>query len=176
MKKAALFILLSITTTCSFSQSKKELEDQIVQLQQKTLILEQRDSMLSEKNKYLESEISTLKLSLLNMTTTLNLLSGKLGDFEKTVADQDKKIQALTRKSDSLSSVNKSSSNEVLFVNPVNEEDSILLVLQTYFAAKKWEERLSVVLKPESTKLIMKDYYTTPIYPAALRKENIFIV
>ena len=175
MKKASLFLAFVFITTFSFSQSKKELEEQIIQLQQKSLSLEQKDSMLSEKNKFLESELSSLKLNLLSITTTLNLMSGKMGDLEKTILDQEKKILALARKNDSLLLVNKGSSKEVQFVDPINEEDSILLVLQTYFAAKKWEERLSVVLKPESTKQMMKEYYATPISPAAVRKENILI-
>lgn len=145
MKSITLLIVSLLIVNTSFTQSKKDMEEKIVQLEEKT--------------KNLESEIISIKTNLTNTTTTLGLLSKNYLDLEKLVKDQELLINKLIKQNDSLLKLNKGKQEEEFVSTPKNEEDSIILMIQSYFACKKWEDRLSYVLNPETVKSSMQDYY-----------------
>ena len=53
------------------------------------------------------------------------------------------------------------------------KEDSIIFLIQSYYACKKWEDRLTYVLKPEVVKSYMKEYYTDNFKSYTIKKDEI---
>lgn len=149
MKKTTIIIIAFITLN-SFAQNKKELEEKII------IVLE---------------ENSNLKL---NLTNTINSLSQTLirnNELEKLSKEQMITIEKLTFIKDSLITNNKNNSKIIL--NPINEKDSIIKLVQSYFRSAKWEDRLTFVLKPEYVKEYMKSAYSENFKSSEILKENI---
>lgn len=161
MKKMTLMIFSLLIVSLTFAQSKKDMEQNILQLE--------------EKIKNLESEITNIKTNLTNTTTTLGLVSKSSLDLEKLVQAQSLQIEKLIKQNDSLLIVFKVKKDADFVTNPKNEEDSIIYLIQSYYACKKWEDRLAFVLKPETVKSSMKEYYTDNFKSSTVIKDNISI-
>ncbi len=144
-----------------YSQSKKEMEEKILQLEEKTINL--------------ESEITSMKNNLTNTTTTVALLAKSNLDLEKQVGDQSTMIQKLIKQNDSLLILFKVKNEHDFIAAPRNEEDSIVYVIQSFYASKKWEDRLSFVLNAELVKQQMKEYYSTYYQPSIVKKNEVFV-
>lgn len=137
--------------------------------------MEQKILQLEEKTKNLENEITNLKTNLINITTTLGLVSKNNLDLEKLVQSQKLLTEKLIKQNDSLLSVFKGTKYTDFSTSPKNEEDSIIFLIQSYYACKKWEERLVYVLHPETVKHSMKDYYTDNYKSSTITKDEISI-
>jgi len=161
MKTMTLMIFSLLVVSLTFAQSKKDMEQNILQLQ--------------EKIKNLESEITNIKTNLTNTTTTLGLVSKSNLDLEKLVKDQSILIEKLIKQNDSLLIVFKVKKDADFVSTPKNEEDSIIYLIQSYYACKKWEDRLAFVLKPETAKPSMKVYYTDNYKYSTITKDEISI-
>jgi hypothetical protein len=161
MKTIAVMIISLLIVNLTFAQSKKELDEKILQLE--------------EKLKSLENEMTNLKTNLTNTTTTLGLVSKSNIDLEKLVKDQSLLIEKLIKQNDSLLTVFKVKKDADFVTNPKNEEDSIIFLLQSYYSCKKWEDRLGYVLKPESVQPSMKEYYTDNYKSRTIKKDEISI-
>ena len=154
-----IFLLFIVNST--FAQSKKETEQKIL--------------LLEEKAKNLDSEIINIKTNLINTVTTLGLVSKSNTDLEKQVKDQNILIEKLIKQNDSLLIVFKVNKEADFVITPKNEEDSIIFLIQSYYACKKWEDRLAYVLKPESVKPYMKEYYSDNYKSSIIKKDLISI-
>lgn len=161
MKKITLMIFSLLVVSLTFAQSKKDMEQNILQIQ--------------EKIKNLESEITNIKTNLINTTTTLGMVSKSNLDLEKLVKDQSVLIEKLVKQNDSLLFVFKVNKDADFVSTPRNEEDSIVYLIQSYYACKKWEDRLAFVLKPETVKSSMKEYYTDNFKSSTVIKDKISI-
>lgn len=161
MKLIALIIFSIVIVNPTFSQSKKDLEKNFLQLEEKT--------------KNLESEIINIKSNLLNTTTTLGLVSKSNSDLDKLVKEQSILIQKLSKQNDSLLVVIGGNRNADYVLTPKNEEDSIVFVIQSYFSSKKWEDRLAYVLNPGTVKPFMKSFYTDN-YRSSAAKRNLIAI
>jgi hypothetical protein len=161
MKKMTLMIFSLLIVSLTFAQSKKDMDQKFLQL--------------DEKIKNLENEITNIKTNLLNTTTTLGLVSKSNLDLEKLVKDQSIFIEKLIRQNDSLLIAFKVKKEDDFVSNPKNENDSIIFLIQSYYACKKWEDRLAFVLKPETVKSYMKGYYTDNYKSSTITKEEISI-
>ena len=143
------------------AQSKKDMEQKIFQME--------------EKVNNLESEIINIKTDLTNITTTLGLVSGNNLALEKLVRDQGVLIEELNKKNDSLLFLYEVNEDVDFISNPKNEEDSIIFLIQSYFACKKWEDRLIYVLKPETVKPYMQEYYNDSYINQKITKDKFSI-
>jgi hypothetical protein len=161
MKFIKLMILLLFIVNTAFAQSKKETEQKIL--------------LLEEKAKNLDNEIINIKTNLINTVTTLGLVSKSNTDLEKQVKDQNLLIEKLIKQNDSLLIVFKVNKEADFVITPKNEEDSIIFLIQSYKACKKWEDRLAYVLKPESVKPYMKEYYSDNYKSSIIKKDLISI-
>ncbi len=161
MKSIKLMIFLLFIVNSTFAQSKKETEQKIL--------------LLEEKAKNLDSEIINIKTNLINTVTTLGLVSKSNTDLEKQVKDQNILIEKLIKQNDSLLIVFKVNKEADFVITPKNEEDSIIFLIQSYYACKKWEDRLAYVLKPESVKPYMKQYYSDNYKSSIIKKDIISI-
>ena len=161
MRTIALLIFSLLIVNTAFTQSKKEMDQKILQIEEKT--------------KNLENDITNIKTNLLNTTTTLGLVSKSNLDLEKLVKEQSLHIEKLIKQNDSLLIVFKVTKDADFVTIPKNEEDSIILLIQSYYASKKWGDRLGYVLKPEAVKSFMKDYYTDNYKSTTIKKDEISV-
>jgi hypothetical protein len=180
MKTIPIFILSLLTLNPIFSQSKKDLEQSILQLEEKIKNLEkqleQNTLQLGEKNKNLENEIANIKLNLTNTITTMGLVSKSNLDLEQQVKNQRVIIEKLIKQNDSLLASSRVKKDDGLITNPQTEEDSIISIIQSYYLCKKWEDRLAYVLKPDLVKPLMQSYYADySLEPRIIKKDNLLI-
>ena len=162
MKRIAIVVISLLIANTAFTQSKKEISQQLLESQ--------------EKCKKLESEISDLKLNLTSTTATLNQISTTNADLVKQLAELKQQIDKISRKNDSLLiELNLKKKSDELSAAPKTEEDSIVSIIQSYFACKKWEDRCNYVLNNEIVKPFMKNKYQDNYKTASILKEDISI-
>lgn len=161
MKIILLTIYSLLLVSLCFPQSKKEMEETIFKL--------------DEKTKSLENEILNIKTNLLNTNTTVGLISKSYLDLEKTISAQSLLIKKLINQNDSLLKAFSQKKVTDVIETPQNEADSIVFLVQSYYNSKKWEDRLAFVLNAETVKQYLKDYYSGQYLPAKIRTENIAI-
>jgi hypothetical protein len=161
MKTILLTIYSLLIVSLSFAQSKKETEESVLKLEEKT--------------RNLENEILTIKTNLSNTNTTLGLVSKSYLDLEKTVSAQSLLIKKLINQNDSLLKAFSQKKVTDVIENPKNEADSIVFLVQSYYNCKKWEDRLAFVLNAEVVKQHMNTYYSSQYLPAKVPNENIAI-
>jgi hypothetical protein len=93
------------------AQSKKDLQLQVDSVNVLVKVLE-------EKNRSLESDLKNLQTNLLNVTTTLNLVSKSNTDIDTQLKSQSAQIQKLIFQNDSLLKVFSVSGESKTVVNP----------------------------------------------------------
>ena len=161
MKTILLTIYSLLLVSLSFAQSKKETEESVLKLEEKT--------------RNLENEILTIKTNLSNTNTTVGLVSKSYLDLEKTVSAQSLLIKKLINQNDSLLKAFSQKKVTDIIESPQNEADSIVFLVQSYYKSKKWEGMLDFVLNAETVKPHMKDYYSDRYLPTQITNENIAI-
>jgi len=135
-----------------FAQSKKDIQTQVDTLTAQIKKLE-------DSNRLISSELKALQLSLTNITTTMSFVSKSNLDLEQQVKSQLQTITKLTQQNDSLLKVFGVNNGPKFVVSPRNESDSIMFVIQSYFGAKKWEDRIPYILNPDAVKPLMAEVY-----------------
>jgi len=161
MKTILLTIYSLLLVSLCFPQSKKETEETVFKL--------------DEKTKSLENEILNIKTNLSNANTIIGLISKNYLDLEKTVSEQSLLIKKLINYNDSLLRVFSQKKVTDVTEKPQNEADSIVFLVQSYYKSKKWEGMLDFVLNAETVKQHMKDYYSDRYLPTQITNENISI-
>lgn len=161
MKLITIILFSVLMVNPVFSQSKKDLEKDLVELQEKT--------------KNLEREIENLNTNLSATISSLELVSKNNLDLNKVVKDQDIIIEKLIKQKDSLLLISNANKNAGFVSSPMNVEDSIVFVIQSYFSSKKWEDRLDYVLNPSIVKPLMNSYYTDNFKSNTINKNIISI-
>jgi hypothetical protein len=161
MKTILLTIYSLLLVSLCFPQSKKETEETVFKL--------------DEKTKSLENEILNIKTNLSNANTIIGLISKNYLDLEKTVSEQSLLIKKLINYNDSLLRVFSQKKVTDVTEKPQNEADSIVFLVQSYYKSKKWEGMLDFVLNAETVKQHMKDYYSDRYLPTQITNENIAI-
>lgn len=161
MKTILLTIYSLLLVSLSFAQSKKETEESVLKLEEKT--------------KSLENEILNIKTNLTTINTTVGLVSKSYLDLEKTVSAQSLLIKKLINQNDSLLKAFSQKKSTDVIESPKNEADSIVFLVQSYYTSKKWEDRLAFVLNAETVKQHMNTYYSGQYLPTKIPNENIAI-
>jgi hypothetical protein len=152
MKSLFVTLLIASFFSSAICQSKKDF-----QAQMDSLIIQVKK--IESMNSQLESELKNLQLNLTNVTNTMSFVSKSNLDLEAQVKTQLSLIQKLIVQNDSLLKVFNISGEAKFVVSPANESDSIVYVIQNYFKAKKWEDRLIYVLNAEKVKPLMASTY-----------------
>lgn len=129
-----------------FSQNKNELNQSILQLE--------------EKIKTLENEISNIKIIQSNNQTSINLLTKSNLDLDQSLKKQNSQIEKLTLQNDSLLRLIKVEQNSKSDHKLMNEGDSIKFLIRSYFACENWEDRLLFCLNPLEIKPFLQERYS----------------
>jgi hypothetical protein len=175
-------VFLILFSFYSFSQSKKDLQTQLDSI---NTLLKKTDS----KNIQLETDLKSLQLNLTNLSTSMSLVVksnldleaqvkaqlSQIQKLESQVNSQLSQIQKLFSQNDSLQKVFNLSGGAKFVLAPTSESDSIIFVLQNYFKAKKWEERLALVLNPDNVKPLMSSAYGNSYKSEIYEKDKINI-
>ena len=165
MKKLFIFGLLMFVFVNAFSQKKEEMVQKITQLE--TAVGE-----LQNENKQLKADITNLQGSVKVATDANTLLENKIKFLEDVNKTQTESIQQLKK---DISELKKSDPNAVI-TDPQNEEDSIISVVQQYFGAKKWEDLLQYVYKPDKVRPLMQNFYASGYPKKPLVDKNIIAI
>ena len=162
----SVFLLFLLTNSVIFAQSKKDL-----QLQVDTLSLKNRE--LEQKCRTLESEVKNIQTNFLNVSTTMSMLTKSNNDLDAQVKSQSAMIQKLISQNDSLLKVFNISGEAIILVDPKNETDSIIYLIQKYYSAKRWEDRLPLVLDSDKVKPLMAESYQNKFSSETIEKQRI---
>ena len=165
MKKLLIFGLLMFVFVNAFSQKKEEMVQKLTQLE--TAVGE-----LQNENKQLKADITNLQGSVKVATDANTLLENKIKFLEDVNKTQTESIQQLKK---DISELKKSDPNAVI-TDPQNEEDSIVCVVQQYFGAKKWEDILPYVYKPDKVRPLMQKFYASGYPKKPLVDKNIIAI
>jgi hypothetical protein len=148
------FLILILNFVNLNAQSKKELEQKII--------------LIEEDNK-------SVKLNLTNALNSLNLLTTKSYETEKNVLEQKNEILNLKKKNDSLIQIIKQKNENSLIETLSSEQDSIIRLFQSYYASKKWEERIPYVININNVSSIMSEVYKDDYSPSLIKKDQVHI-
>ena len=165
MKKLLIFGLLMFVFVNAFSQKKEEMVQKLTQLE--TAVGE-----LQNENKQLKADITNLQGSVKVATDANTLLENKIKFLEDVNKTQTESIQQLKKDISEL----KKSDPHAIITDPQNEEDSIICVVQQYFGAKKWEDILPYVYKPDKVRPLMQNFYTSGYPKKPLVDKNIIAI
>lgn len=168
MQKLLLVLLIINLHFSICSQSKKDLELQLDSLKMQIKKLESKSTQM-------DNELKNLQLNLTNITTTMSFVSKSNLDLESQVKNQQDFLKTLIAQNDSLLKIFMVSGGEKFVLSPKNESDSIIYVIQNYFLAKKWQDRLAYVLNPESVKSLMEFAYKDGFKSYKYEKDQINI-
>ena len=135
-----------------FAQKKDELVQRITQLENSVVAIQ--NSMNAMQN-----TIDNLNTSLKLATDANALLENRLKFQEDVNATQTATIQQLQKEVAELKKAKVDADPNAIITEPQNEEDSIISVIQQYYSAKKWEDRLPFVYQPEKVRPLMQKYY-----------------
>jgi len=168
------------------AQNKKELEARIDELD-KSLndkVLRLYNEM-TVKMTNLENEIKagriqqeSLKAEIADARMTISLISNANANLEKKVSDLEQQVSILQQESTGITEhiKNPPKPEDVIISNPENERDSVVQMIQKYYAAETWEERLKYVIDPDRMRPVMAKYYTTGYQSALKEKKDISVV
>jgi len=173
MKTIQLICIFLLSVPFSFSQSKKDLQVQVDSLVYQIKKFESQQLNIIEKNKTIENELKNLQLNLTNVTTTMSFVSKSNLELENIVKSQTALIQKLSNQNDSLLKVFNVSGEPKFILSPQNETDSIIYVIQQYYKAKKWEDRLPFVLNSDAMKPLMAEAYKDKFNSYSFEKSQI---
>ena len=153
-KRITIFMLVVALAGNVFAQKKDELVQRITQLENSVVAIQ--NSMNAMQN-----TIDNLNTSLKLATDANALLENKIKFQEEVNANQTATIQQLQKEVAELKKAKVDADPNAIITDPQNEEDSIISVIQQYCSAKKWEDRLAFVYKPEKVKPYMQKYYAS---------------
>jgi hypothetical protein len=167
-------------------QNKKELEAKIDELDKSTndkiirLYNEITVKMTNLENEIKSSRLQneTLKSELADARTTISLISNANANLEKKISDLEQQVSVMQQQNTGFTEHinNPPKPEDIIIANPDNERDSIIQLLQLYYAAPTWDERLQYVLDPERMRGIMSKYYTSGYQSALKEKKDISVV
>lgn len=171
MKKLVL-ILFTIALICNvFAQKKEELVQRIGQLETITSELKQENANLRTTTGNLTNTIENLQTSLKSISESNKSLESKISRQEEVILNQNEIIQQLKAEIEELqkaqvqilksdTKADTADLSNSIVANTINDEESIISVVQQYSSAKRWEDQLPFVYKPDKVRPLMQKKYT----------------
>jgi hypothetical protein len=104
------------------------------------------------------------------------ILAQDIKTLEMRINNQEVIIARLLKQNDSILTILGNKKQPEINYNPLTQEDSVILFIQTYFAAKKWEDRLNFVLNPNEVTKKMESYYEEGYKQSIIDKKDISIL
>ena len=150
--------LLVVAMLNGFSQKKEEIVSRITQLERVT------DSLWLE-NIALKNNIAKLETELNLLKSSNSLLENRLKFQEDINKSQTEIIAQMKIAADPYAIID----------NPQNENDSIISVIQRYFDASRWEDRLSLVYEPDQVRPLMQKAYADGINKTKVDRNTITV-
>lgn len=156
-----IFLLAALLLSPSLSaQSKRQLERQLETAKEKITQLEQEVSSIrtqlskTQENLHNATDNNATQLDVNAVLTSTNTdLLHRINAEKKRSNIAQRKVDSLTRM------VNLLQMDSEFIVNPRNKQDSIIAVLQAFYAVRMWEDRLDYVLHPKELKAAMASHY-----------------
>ncbi len=161
MKKIIIMALAMTIATAAFPQKKKELAERITQME--TEIEEMKGS------------IDKLQGSIKLLNDANTLLEKQLKFQEEINNSQSETIKQLQKDLVEAKRQSVAADPTALITDPQNEEDSIISLVQHYYGAKKWEDRLPLVYKSDKYKGNMAKYYADSFKRNVVDKNTVSI-
>jgi len=129
----------------------------------------------NENYQNLSAEFKKIESNLINLNTIVNFLSKSNNELETKVKLLESQTQRLILTNDSLLKSGGSEAGNDFVSNPKTEADSIVYVIQNYYKAGKWEDRLPFVLNSLAVKPLMEEAYKDRFKSYLIKKEEINI-
>jgi hypothetical protein len=171
MKSISLFIALFLTI-CVNAQSKKELEDQILKLNNDIELLKTELSSNKVKNQEISGKLNELTSKLEECRTKYEVCSEdklKMMERQNSLITQNQRFQFII---DSLKTLPKEE-NLFMVSNPKNKEDSMRMTIQKYLLTSSISERLKYIVMDKKTSDRMNSYYAEGIRPKEIKTTEI---
>lgn len=160
IKKYCIVLFAIMLATSVSAQSKKALARQLEASQEK---VEQLETELTQLRTRLEKANQSLKDALSNNTDQVDVnavLSSTNNDLLNRVNKEKRRADIASHQVDSLLRiVNLLQMDSDFIINPKTQKDSVIAVLQPFYAAKIWEDRLDYILQPKELKSAMAVHY-----------------
>lgn len=164
IRKYSFLLIAIILSTSVFAQSKRQLGKQLEASDEK---VERLESEVSKMRTQLNNANESLNDALDNSATQLDAnatLTSTNTDLLNRINSEKKRLSMANRQIDSLTRiVNLLQMDSDFITNPKSKKDSIIAVVQVFYAAEMWEDRLDYVLQPNEVKSAMASHYNN--YP-----------
>ena len=165
MKRCLLFLLAVLMIMPLSAQSMKK---RMLYLDSLTNVLSstvgEMQERMRESDSLYQSEVEALQGSL-------EKLRGESDRQEKTIQQQQNKIHAMEQELEAL----KKGELDEYITDPETSEDSIIFLVQHYFAAKRWTDQLEYVLDTAHVEPLMRRYYSGGYSPEKIKKSLISV-
>ena len=171
MKSISLFAALFLTI-CVNAQSKKELEDQILKLNNDIELLKTELSTNKVKNQEISGKLNEFSSKLEECRTKYEGCSEdklKMMERQNSLITQNQRFQFII---DSLKTLPKEE-NLFMVSNPKNKEDSMRMTIQKYLLTSSISERLKYIVIDKKTTDRMNSYYAEGIRPKEIKTTEI---
>lgn len=171
MKSISLFLALFLTI-CVNAQSKKELEDQILKLNNDIELLKSELSSNKAKNQEISGELNEFSSKLEECRTKYEGCSEdklKMMERQNSLITQNQRFQFII---DSLKTLPKEE-NLFMVSNPKSKEDSMRMTIQKYLLTSSITERLKYIVMDKKTIDRMNSYYAQGIRPKEIKTTEI---
>lgn len=161
MKRLIIFLIIFASVNLSWGQSKKTLLKEIERHEER--VAELQDEIEKWKSRVRDNNSSYDEI--LEMNTGLTISNAELtstnASLVRQLANEKQRSKRAENRADSLQRiVNALRMDSSFVIDPQNEQDSIIKVVQSYFAANIWEDRLDYVLVPKKMESYMAQFYT----------------
>lgn len=174
MKRLSVFLFFLSFASLSWGQSKKSLRNDIERYENR--IEEMQIELESWKSRSRQNDSSYDEILEANtdlMTSNAELTSSN-AELVRQLRNEKQRSKKAEFKVDSLQQiVNALRFDSSFIINPENEKDSIIKVVQTYFAAKIWEDRLDYVLVPKKVEPFMARFYSPYMGGQIIRTQDV---
>lgn len=159
MKRLFIFFLTVLLFGSVFAQKKEELVLRITQLEANVSSQQNEINSLTTDKMKMQSAIDELKASLRIVTDANALLENKIKFQEDVIKSQATTLQQLQKTLTELKTQSVAANPSAVIMEPQNEEDSIISVVQQYAGAKNLEDMLKVAYCPNKVKDKINKYY-----------------
>ena len=175
MKRLFIFFLTVLLFGSVFAQKKEELVLRITQLEANVSSQQNEINSLTTDKMKMQSAIDELKASLRIVTDANALLENKIKFQEDVIKSQATTLQQLQKTLTELKTQSVAANPSAVIMEPQNEEDSIISVVQQYAGAKNLEDMLKVAYCPNKVKGKIQKYYNQGFNARLVDKNTVAI-
>lgn len=174
IRKHLFLLLIIMLSTTALAQSKRQIEHQLEIAQENIKRLESEASDMRARlekanaslSKALENNASQMDINAVLTSTNSDLLN-RINSEKRRSSSADRKIDSLSRM------VSLLQLDSQIIVNPRSKQDSIISILQPFYAARIWEDRMDYILESKDLKPAMIAHYDQYPVRALIKPEQV---